>query len=472
MPASQAADSTPVSTSLNDQLAAAIDRIGLGRAQRIVLILVAIGTIFDAIEQFNVAYAAPSITKTWHLSGTQVGFLSTATFGGLAIGCLIAGVLGDRIGRKSTYLYNLLLYTVGALIGALSPDYTVLFIGRIIVGIGLGGELNTGVTIVSELVPTRVRGACTALVNIAGGGLGIFFSTALAWLVINPLGPFLGGQEGSWRWLLGCLVIPALLVFVYRRYVPESPRYLLSRGRVAEANRVLTLLDAGRLRWDGRQVGQFVTAPEGTVVPRASTRLSDVFRGVLRRRTIVLWVISFMAFGAQDTITQFMPSILVKDGYAIASSLTFTLIINVGGLLGAITASFAGHYLRRRIVLGYGAVAAIVVAIGFVQSPDVGLVLLCGTLFQGISMMLNTLIWVYAPELYPTRVRAFGVGASLFVASAAGSIIPPIAGQLLDIWGALGIFGLATVMYLIMAAAIPWGTETQGKSLEQLTRMA
>jgi putative MFS transporter len=459
------------SRNLHSQLASAIDRIGLGRAQKLVLLLVAIGTIFDAIEQFNVAYAAPSLTKVWHLSGTQVGLLSTATFGGVAAGCLLAGILGDRIGRKTTYLYNLGLYTFGALIGAFAPNSCVLYDGRIVVGIGLGGELNTGVTLVSELVPTRVRGACTAVVNIAGGGLGIFFSTALAWLIINPLGDALGGPTESWRWLLGVLVLPALLVFVYRRYVPESPRFLLSQGRVNETNKVLTLLEAGRLRWDGRPIKEFVKAPEGSVIPREVVRLTEVFRGVLRRRTVVLWVISFMAFGAQDTITIFMPSILVKQGYGIASSLTFTLIINLGGLIGAILASFAGHYWRRRIVLGYGAMAAIVIAIAFVQSPNLALVLFCGTVFQLISMMLNTLIWVYAPELYPTRVRAFGVGASVFIASMAGSIIPPVAGRILDAWGAAGIFGLVTVMYLVMAVVVPLGPETLGKSLEQLSEL-
>jgi putative MFS transporter len=456
---------------LHADLAAALDRIGFGRAQKAVLALVAIGTIFDAIEQFNVSYAAPALREVWHLSSTQIGLLSTATFGGVAIGCLIAGIVGDLAGRKTTYLYNLGLYTVGSLIGALAPNLWVLVIGRIVVGIGLGGELNTGITLVSELVPTRVRGACTAVVNVAGGGLGIFFSTALAWVVLGPLGALLGGPQTSWRFLLGVLVLPSVLVFVYRRYVPESPRFLLSRGRVEEANQVLTMLESGRLRGDGRPVTEYLRAPEGVSMPRERVRLTEVFSRALRRRTTVLWVISFMAFGAQDTITIFMPTILVKQGYGIASSLAFTLIINVGGLVGAVLASVAGHYWVRRIALGYGALAAIVTAVGFVMAPGLGLILLFGALFQMMSMLLNTLIWVYAPELYPTRIRAFGVGASVFVASAAGSIIPPFAGRILDAWGAAGIFGLAVLMYLVVVVAIRFGPETVGRSLEQLSEL-
>ena len=460
-----------ISQRQHSQLASAMDKIGLGKAQKIIILLVAIGTIFDAIEQFNIGYAAPDIKRVWALQDFQVGLLSTATFGGVAIGCLLAGMAGDLLGRKITYLYNLALYTLGALVCAFAPDYTILIIGRIMVGIGLGGELNTGVTIVSEMVPTKVRGACTAIVQVAGGGLGIFLSSALSWAILVPGGTVFGGADTSWRWLLGVLAVPALLVFVYRRYMPESPRYLLTRGRVHEANRVLSLLSRGRLRNDGGEVTDYVQTPEGHVTRTESVRLLDIFRGTLRRRTAVLWIVSFMAFGAQDTITIFMPSILVNEGYAVATSLGFTLIINVGGLVGSILGSFGAHRLRRKIVLGYGCLAAVVTAIGFVMSPNLGLVLLFGSLFQLMSMVLNTLIWVWAPEMYPTRVRAFGVGASVFIASAAGSIIPPFAGRVLESFGALGIFGLVVAMYLIAAVAVRFGPETLGKTLEQISEL-
>lgn len=456
---------------LHAQLADAMDHIGLKRAQKIVILLVAIGTIFDAIEQFNIGYAAPAIKQLWHLSDIQVGLLSTATFGGVAAGCLLAGAAGDLWGRKITYLYNLALYTVGALVCAFAPDYTILFLGRVIVGIGLGGELNTGITLVSEMVPTKVRGACTAVVQIAGGGLGIFLSSALSFVILVPLGDFLGGPTTSWRWLLGVLAAPALLVFVYRRYMPESPRYLLSRGLVTETNTVLSLLARGRLRNDGGAVTAYVQAAEGTTIPREPVRLGDIFRGALRRRTAAIWVVSFMAFGAQDTITIFMPSILVKEGYGVATSLSFSLIINVGGLIGSILGAVGAHRWKRRIVLTYGCLAAIVTAIGFVISPNLGLILFFGSVFQLMSMVLNTLIWVWAPELYPTRVRAFGVGASVFIASAAGSIIPPFAGRILASFGAPGIFGLVVVMYLICAIAVRFGPETFGKTLEQLSEL-
>src|SRR5579875_3105141 len=164
-----------------DRLAEVLDHLPMNRAQWTIIFLVALGALFDAVEQYNSGYAAPSLIKIWHINGTEVGLLTTVTFGAMAVGSLIAGVLGDLIGRKVTYMYNLALYTVGALVGAFAPNIEVLLLGRFIVGLG-------------------------------------------------PRGGLLGGVETSWRWLLGVLVIPAVLIFYYRRYIPESPRYLVSHG--------------------------------------------------------------------------------------------------------------------------------------------------------------------------------------------------------------------------------------------------
>jgi len=240
---------------------------------------------------------------------------------------------------------------------------------------------------------------------------------------------------------------------------------------VRETNQTLSLLARGKMRDDGGPVTDYITLPEGAKAPKEKVQLLEIFRGSLRRRTISLWVVSFMAFGAQDTITIFMPSILVHQGYAVATSLGFSLIINVGGLIGSVLGAVGAHRWRRQVVISYAGIAAIVTSIGFVTSPTLGLVLLCGSFFQMMSMVLNTLVWVWAPELYPTRVRAFGVGASVFIASAAGSIMPPFAGKVLQTFGAPGIFALVGVMYLLCVVAVRFGPETLGKSLEQLSEL-
>lgn len=469
-PNSHETDPEALRTRAYRELGDALDRIPFRQAHVLILVLVASGALFDAIEQYNVGLAAPLIAKQWSLSNAQVGLLTTLTFAGMALGSLIAGVAGDRYGRRITYMYNLALYTLGALLAAFAPNYEVLLAARLIVGIGLGGELNTGLTLVSELMPTRYRGAAVATVNVAAGGLGIFASSALAAILLGPLESALGGPTTAWRWLLGVLALPALLVFVYRWFLPESPRYLLVEGQVRQANGVLTRLAANRLRAPrDMQVTPYVTVTEGSRLPRQRVRLSEIFHGALAQRTVVIWVVSAMTFGAQVTITVFMPTVLVSRGFDVATSLAYTTVINIGGLIGAILASLFGYRFPRRMVLSYGAVVAIVVAIGFGMSSQLAAALVLGGLLQLMFILLNTTTWVWAPELYPTRVRAFGTGASVTVALIAASLVPLVAGVIFDAAGAVGMFVLVAAMYAVMVAAVRFGPETHGLSLEDVS---
>ena len=449
-----------------------LDEIPFNRAHGLLIFMIALGALFDAVEQYNVGYVAPVLTELWGIDASQVGLLTTFTFGGMALGSLIAGVLGDRIGRKITYMYNLALYTFGALIAAFAPNIEVLYLGRLIVGIGLGGELNVGLTMVSEFVSTRARGSSVAVVNIAAGGLGIFLSAALSFLILGPLAEPLGGEDVAWRWALGILALPALLLWVYRLYIPESPRFLLSRGRVDELNKVLSLLERRTLRETKLPEVKEYFSHRGESELEEKTRLAEIFEGYLAKRTVGLWIISFMTFGAQVAITVFFPTVLVAQGFTIANSLFFTMIINIGGLVGAILASYFAAKLPRRAVLGFGALVAVGVAVLYSSVGSTTLVLLVGALMQLMFILLNTTTWLYAPELYPTRVRAFGTGSSVVVALVGASVIPYIAGGIFDAAGVPGLFGMVAVMYVIMAATV-WlmMVETKDKSLEEVSEV-
>lgn len=463
-----AADAEDARADVQHRLGQALDAIPFRRVHVLILVLVAFGALFDAIEQYNVGLAAPLIAEHFSLSKTEVGLLTTLTFAGMAVGSLVAGVTGDRYGRRVTYMYNLALYTVGALLAAFAPNFGWLLVARLVVGIGLGGELNTGLTLVAELMPTRFRGAAVATVNVAAGGLGIFASSALAAVMLGPLEPLLGGPETSWRWLLGVLALPAVLVFFYRWFLPESPRYLLVQGQVAKANAVLGRLAANRLGpgRPGDAPADLLGVEEGRQLPRERVRFSEIFTGGLARNTAVIWIVSAMTFGAQVTITSFMPTVLVSRGLDVSTSLAYTTVINIGGLVGAVLASVFGYRFRRRLVLGYGAVVAVIVAIAFGVSSSMAWVLLLGGVLQLLFILLNTTTWVWAPELYPTRVRAFGTGASVTVALLSASLLPLLAGVVFDASGAVGMFVLVGVLYVIMAVTVRFGPETLGTSLE------
>ena len=200
----------------------------------------------------------------------------------------------------------------------------------------------------SEMVATRHRGALVATLNIGSGGVGNFLSYGLFFLLLGPLAPALGGDQEVWRWTFLLLALPALLVVFYRRLLPETPRFLLSKGRIDEANRSLAILTSDSLR---PPAGPAPTGPLTTadIPPRQlASSPAAVFARPVLPRTLAIGAASWMAFGSQVTLNFLMPTLLVERGYSISDSLLFTMIMNVGSLLGACAAALLAGRVGRR----------------------------------------------------------------------------------------------------------------------------
>ena len=321
------------------QLENALNQIGVTRSHKSIIFLVVCGVLFDVFEQNAVGLVGPLLRQQWGLDATDIAFLNTITFFAAAMGRLLSGYLADLMGRRFMLNVNLALFTLGAVGCALAPDYAFLAVARAIVGFGLGGEITTAVTMLAEFCSARFRGTAVGLINVGGGGLGNMLAPAFA-LGVFTLFP----GDDSWRWLFGCLVMPAIFIVFYRRFVPETPRFLLSKGRVEEANQVLSMLAAGKLANAQYELREFITpgsAQEQTAAAQTVQRSSftDIFRGGYARRTIAVGVASWMTFGAQLSVLTLMPTILVAQGYSITKSFSFTIVMQMGSLLGAIAAS-------------------------------------------------------------------------------------------------------------------------------------
>jgi putative MFS transporter len=447
----------------------ALDRIGVTRATRMILALVLLGGFFDVFEQNAVAVVGPSLQSTWGISAAQVGLLSTATFAAMVLGGLAGGALGDLFGRKTVFAFNLAIYSLGGLICAFAPNLEVLLVGRVVVGLGLGGELSIALTLLSEFASTKFRASAVSLFNVGAAGLGNPLAYGFGVLVLGVFGATLGGESGSWRWFFGLLALPALLVLWVRRFLPETPRYLVSKGRIDEANRSLSVVASGRLNPKGLTVTNYLSQHATASLQTERVRLIEVFQGKLLRNTLTVGFGAWMSFGAQLSILTLMPIVLVSRGYDITGSLTFTMVMNLGGLLGTLTACLLNYRARRRMVVIPGAVLACVFAFVFgFAANGTAQILIFGATFLFFVYMLNTTIWAWAPELYPTRVRAFGASVIVNLGLLAGAVMAPIAGALFESSGLVGLFSLVAVMYLLLAVLALLAPETHGKTLEAI----
>lgn len=452
------------------QLNDAVDAMPVTSAHFKIFGLVALGSLFNVMEQYNVGYAGPALTSYWELSNSQVGLLSTATFIAMAVGSLLGGRVADRFGRKRVFMANVAIFTFGAILAALSPNYLFLFVARLLIGIGLGGEIALGYTVVSEIMPTKVRSIMTASVNVVAGGLGIFAASGVAALVFGPIATSLGEDTPVWRWFFALMALPALLLLFYRRYIPETPRYLVERGRVDDANRVLTLLANNRLRESPKIATQsYIDAGDKvySAGTRSGSRMKDLLAPGMIRSTVVGVTLTCALFGTAIALTVFMPTVLTGRGFAVGTSLLYTMSTTFAGLLGSIAGVFAAHRFPRRWTMIGGGVVSMAGAVGFFSAPEIGFALVCAGLMMFTLFGLISVNAVYLAELYPTYLRGVGMGAAFFGGQIAGGIGPLAAGYVMDSYGSTGMYSMVGAMCLVIIVAAFFGPETFGASLDE-----
>jgi MFS family permease len=451
-----------------------VDSFGLTRAHYIALTLVVLGGMFEVFEQIDVSSVGPSLEKAFGINASQISLLSTITLLAIVVGGIASGLVADRFGRRRLLSINLIIYCLGTVLSAIAPTYGTLELTRIVTGIGVGGEIAVGLTFLAELTPTKARGVFVSFFNTISAGIGGFLVYAYALVVLGPFAALVGAGPDAWRWVFGLLGIPAVLIVFFRRYLPESPRHLLQKGDIEGANYSLTRLASGRLRIRPDEVVGYVDSTtvaisESGKSESAGQGLAAILRRPLRGRTIALGITAYMAWGSQFSVIILMPLLLVGEGHSIAGSLTFTMIQDVGGLVGSCLASYGGFALPRRYVVSLGSIAAALSIIAFaIFAHGNILILVLGFVFQGFLLMVNTTIWLWAPELFPTRVRGFGTSVVVNIGFLGGAIMPLAASALFHADGTVAALSLVGIMYLIMAISVWFVVESRGVSLEKL----
>ena len=453
-------------------IASALDSVGFTRAQFWVLALIMAGEFFDTLEQNSVGAMGTNIKDSLHIGDVQLTTINTVTVIGGLVGRLAAGWLADRYGRRFSLGLNLLVYTLGGLLSAVSFSDGMLLVSRFIVGIGVGGEFMIGIAMISEMVATRHRGTLVASINVGAGGVGNFVSYGLFLLLLGPLAVPLGGNGQVWRWSFVILAAPALLVVLYRRRLPESPRWLLSQGRVAEANRSLGILASSSLTTASPVPPVELTLAD---IPPAVAKGSpaEVFSRSLIGRTAALGVASWMAFGSQVTLNFLMPTLLVERGYTVSQSLLYTMIMNVGALLGASVAALIANRAGRRRTVTTAGILGCATALAFAGfGHSTAMILVLGALFTFFTMITNTTLATWTPEVYPTSIRCSGSSIANGIGNIAGAVMPYAATALYADSKFAGVFGLAAVMYAVLVIAARFAPEARGRTLEDVNENA
>jgi len=439
--------------------AARLDRLPMGPFHRRLLTLVALGMFFDTFDNSMMAGVLAALVAQGVSSFALNAEYISISFLGLTIGAALAGLMGDRWGRRFAYQFNLLLFGGMCLISAVAPSMSWLIVIRGLMGVGLGAEYVVGYSMITEFIPPGRRGRCIALVNMVCSSGG-FVVSQVGLLVI----PWLG-----WRAMFVIGGLGALIVWWLRKVLPESPRWLEAMGRDAEAERTIASIE--RQTSSGGELPPIVVPPQK---PIGRVPIGVLFTPPVVRRTLLAISVNVVALVCSYSFTSWIPTFFVHEGFSVTRSLAFNAMMSggaiAGPLLGMLLADRIGR--RRGIILvaaGAGVVGAIYPFLATVPA-----IILCGFLLVALmNLMITFGLACYTPELFPTEYRFRGSGLGQMMGRA-GLIGTPYVVVLL--YGSYGIGGVVFVlagMYFALSVGIAlFGIETNQKSLEALAPVA
>ncbi len=392
------------------------DAVKMTPLRRWAIGVIALGEFVDGYDLMVIAGALILLKPQMLLSASQVGLLGASAFLGAAIGLLIFGSLTDRIGRRTVFTFNLVFFVLFSLLSAAISNVTELFIIRIFIGVAIGADIATSMAFLTEISPRLKRGSLSGALPQMAWTFGALSSLLVALLLYNTIG------SQAWRWMFGLSAVPALVVLVGRRLLPESPRWLIKQGRTEEAMAALELLGVGR----GIQ----------TQLDAGSHHLNqgsypDLFRKPYTRQAILAFVIvGFTPFmGATASVVG--PYVFQYVGaFGLAGSLQAGTITWIGGLIGALVAYLTIDRIGRMtsvIISCWGSfLVSVALALGAVQYPPLFLVLF--VCLAALTWFGASSFWLLPSELLPTHLRGraqgFGNGLARLMVAVATFVIP------------------------------------------------
>jgi MFS transporter, putative metabolite:H+ symporter len=454
-------------------ISARLDRLPTTRYIWKLVLLLSLGGCFEFYDLFLMTYIGPGLVRSGLFSAASTSFFGltglasfvAATFAGLFIGTLAFGFAADKLGRRTIFTYSLLWYTVGSIVMACQATTRGILLWRVITGIGIGVELVTIDTYIAELVPKNVRGRAFA-VNQVVQFTAIPIVAFISWLLV-PRSPF--GIDG-WRWVVLLGSAGAIFVWFIRRAIPESPRWLIARGRIAEAERAVANMEervAAELH-----AALPPAAPETSVEAPQNIRVkfSQIFRPPYLRRTLMLMVFHFAQTVGYYGFASWVPTLLIAAGIRTTASLQYSFVIAISAPLGPLLVRGIADRFERKWQIVWSAVCIAAFGLLFAGQKQAAALILLGVLLTCSNNWMSVAFHAYQAELFPTPVRAQAVGFVYSWSRFSAIFTSLMIGFFLQKFGAGGVFAFiaASMLVVVLAIAI-FGPRTRGLALESIS---
>ena len=428
----------------------ALDDAKISQMHVKVVALIAAGYFFDVIDLIVLGSLIPDMIQSKFATGAEAALVGSATVFGMFIGAAGQGEFSDRWGRKTVYQFNLLLFGIFTILGALAPTVFWLMVCRFIAGLGLGGEQPLAFAYAGEYSPKAIRGRILAIVHFIGG--------ACVWPIASLFTLFFRDSIG-WRGVWIVIGIGALIVWLFRFWLPESPRYLATHGRGKEALDVLA-----RMGIEGPK--------EQLTTSAASDSRSDPFMLVFKMfpRRVIAGMICFSAFfGVAIGLGTWLPNIMTAKGFTITKSLTYTFGMTLAVPCASLFMMYALDKYGRKPTSVCAFVAAGLMAIVFANAATDTQLLVAGFIMIFFIQVAGNSMQIFASEVFPTNARASGFGWAAGVGRLATAFIVPTILWIQTTYGLTTVFVCLAVVLVIAAFSVTqMGPEARQKGLDEI----
>ncbi len=459
-PAFQSPSASP---STRYSIAGRLNRLPIGTTHRYAILVIGLGLFFDAYEIFLAGTLSTVLKAQFHLGDTALRMVLASAFVGQFIGAIAMGRLSDRIGRRAAFLLNLAIYSICSILAAFAMNVSFLVIARFIAGLGLGAEAPVADAYLSDLLPSRGRGRFMAWTYTVGF-LGVP-AVGILGRVLVPRTPL--GLAG-WRWMFLLGGAGALVIWFLRRRLPESPRWLESVGRNAEAERIVSVMEQEATR--GLAPGHGLPEPDVDDIAPPPIAPRALLRAPYLRRTGMLVVLDMLETVGYYGFGTLVPLLLAAKGFDVVTSLTFTALSFFGYPIGSALSVFIIERFERKWIIVASALAMTFagLAFGFARTP--ALIIGFGFTYTALSNILSNAFHIYGSELFPTGLRGTAVGACYSTNRLSTAALPFVLLPLLTAYGSGAVFGFIAAAMAIVALNVAWlGPATTGLALEQIS---
>jgi putative MFS transporter len=443
------------------RLMARMGNVPFSRWHRKPRIVMGSATFFDAFDALSLAFALPVLISLWEISPAQIGILLSASYLGQLIGALLFSSIAERFGRTRGATAAVSLMSLMSLACAFAGNFNALLATRFVQGIGIGGHMPVAAAYINELSQAVGRGR--------------FF---MLYEMIFPIGLMATGQIGArvvpalgWEAMFLIGAIPGLVIAALLWRLPESPRWLIARGRLNQAEKIIEQMEAST----PRRLDPSLSLDEvSATVPAQDKKTSwlELLSSTFRARTLVVWVLWACAYFIANGLNNWMPTLYnTLYGLNLSDSLLAASMTNVTQVTLLLVCAFTIDRIGRRrwVTASFVLGAVMLTTLGGFAAQSVIAIMILGTLSYGIIGSTNAVLYLYTPEVYPTRIRAIGTGLATSWLRLASAAAPAMVGLIVESRGIETVFLVFAGVAVIGAVAATRMLQTENRRLEDIS---